>query len=56
MAQVQQTTLGSSRDERPTAPSDYEGQIGNGAEIPTVIESSGDEERCPYCGNWYKEA
>lgn len=35
-------------------PADYEGQLGNGEDIPTVIESDGEKERCPYCGNWYK--
>jgi len=34
--------------------SDYEGQLGNRRDIPTVLESGGDRERCPYCGNWYK--
>jgi len=33
---------------------DYEGQLGNGADIPTVLESDGDRERCPCCGNWYQ--
>lgn len=46
---TEQTTFGERR-----VPTDYEGQLGNGADIPTVIESDGDEERCPYCGNWYK--
>lgn len=34
-------------------PEDYEGQLGDGGLIPTVIESDDDEERCPYCGQWY---
>lgn len=38
--------------ERAPAPN-YEGQLGDGERQPTVIESDGDEERCPYCGNWY---
>jgi hypothetical protein len=36
-------------------PSDYKGQIGDGSRIPTKIESENTQERCPYCGNWYKK-
>lgn len=32
---------------------DYNGQIGDGGDAPTIIENNGDEERCPYCWNWY---
>lgn len=32
---------------------DYEGQLGDGGRIPTVIERDGEQERCPYCGDWY---
>jgi len=42
-------------NDKPTAPADYEGQIGDGDMIPTVLETDGDEERCPYCGNWYSQ-
>jgi len=45
---TEQTTLGAR-----TVPADYEGQLGDGERIPTVIESDGEEERCPYCGDWY---
>jgi len=48
---LRQSTLGT--DGSQTVPVDYEGQIGNGEKIPTVVESDGDEERCPYCGEWY---
>jgi len=40
---------------RQTVPADYDGQIGDGEKISTVIESDGDEERCPYCGEWYSK-
>lgn len=34
---------------------DYDGQLGNGGDTPTIIESDGEEERCPYCGEWYEQ-
>lgn len=37
----------------PKTANNYEGQLGNGEDIPTVVESDNDEERCPYCGEWY---
>lgn len=51
MSKTEQTTLDTGRVKQ--VPRDYEGQLGNGEDIPTVIESDGDEERCPYCGDWY---
>lgn len=55
------STLGTVYDTQPALDayanthSDYEGQLGNGQDIPTVLESDGEEERCPYCGEWYSE-
>jgi len=54
MSKTAQTTL-DGKQVTETVPEDYEGQLGNGEDIPTVIESDGDEERCPYCGQWYSQ-
>jgi uncharacterized Zn-finger protein len=45
----QQQTLGDG-----TAPADYDGQLGDGKDKPTILETDGDETRCPYCGQWYE--
>jgi len=36
-------------------PLDYDGQLGNGYDVPTILETDDGEERCPYCGDWYKQ-
>lgn len=46
-----QTRLGSPRG---GVPVDYEGQLGDGELIPTVLEEDGEETRCPHCGEWRK--
>jgi hypothetical protein len=33
----------------------YSRQLSDGREIPTIIESDNEQERCPYCGNWYSK-
>jgi hypothetical protein len=48
-SETTQTTLGEG-----TAPADYDGQLGNGKHRPTILETDGDEIRCPYCGQWYE--
>lgn len=47
------TTVWASMDEPVANTPDYDGQLGDGEDVPTVIESDGEEERCPYCGRWY---
>jgi hypothetical protein len=45
----EQQTLGDG-----AVPADYDGQLGNGEDKPTILETDGDEVRCPYCGQWYE--